>query len=172
MRDALVGFAMALSLFVSVTTGSALFYTYRRWRVHVRSPWRRLMWRLRPRLADAGSRRDEHAYGGVLEDVAVLRDGEAVVQRDDHGAHGRHGEEALEVAVPVGHQRGDAIASLHADGSEPAGESPAARRQLPVCEPHVAVGDDELVPVELLGPTQCVGDQLLHGHGAPSGRTQ
>jgi hypothetical protein len=99
----------------------------------------------------------------VVEDEACLRAREPNVQREQHGAGEQHAEVRLEQLVGVPAQPGDTVARLYADVTRQRGGQPvAARRELRVRQPELAVDDTDAIreksPGSLEEVERCEGD--------------
>jgi hypothetical protein len=117
--------------------------------------------------ADAGHLFAEmcgHTHEGVVDDderrLAVSDLGEHLerrepdVQRHDHATCPRNRVVQLEVAVPVEHENGDAIAGLQAGGTERTGKPRHAVAYFPPRSPHRPVEHSRLVPPNQRGTPQ------------------
>ena len=94
------------------------------------------------------------AGAAVLEDVADLGAGQAVVDRDQDPARGRHAEMGLQHRRRVEQQRSDPVTLAQPRRPQRVGQPPGALRELSVGVPPSAAGDRDLVRVQVGRPVQ------------------
>ena len=84
----------------------------------------------------------------VVDDVLEFFRLQAEIYRHQHGPDLRNRVEGLKLRVGIGRYIGDSIALLNAQALKPRGPSIAAREELRVGEPQVAVNDGFTIPIE------------------------